>query len=121
MRKMIALEGIERATVIPQPAYSPRTPCARYIARAVPRNVGRGCAAPPRGRSSSSVCIALLTESAGKSERLNIAPAHAPESADSQGRMSRRVSAGALETLLGHQELHEPLDIRALPLDLPTG
>lgn len=84
----MALLGIDRATVIPHPAYSPLSPCALYIARNVPPKLalGRGFSPGILGRSSSSVCIALFTVSAGKSARLNAAPAQAPDSADSQGR-----------------------------------
>ena len=92
---MIALLGMLRATVIPQPAYNPRMPCARYKAINVPPKVvfrGIEDESNPRmvvvdlGRSSSSVCIVLFTVSAGNKARLNAAPAHAPEKADSQGR-----------------------------------
>lgn len=100
---MIALLGILRATVIPQPAYNPRMPCARYNAINVPPNVAfRGIepgGSNPRevvdlGRSSSSVCIALFTVSAGNSAKLNAAPAHAPDNADSQGRSCVSVEVG---------------------------
>lgn len=69
--KTIALDGMALATVIPQPAYSPRTPRVLYIAFAVSQND------PGRfdnrsegvnvsgGRRSSAVWIADLTVSAG--------------------------------------------------------
>jgi hypothetical protein len=41
------------------------------------------------GRSSASVCIVLLTVSAGKNARLYAPPAHAPLSALSEGRSCR--------------------------------
>jgi hypothetical protein len=84
-----------RAMVIPKPAYNPRMPCARYKAINVPPNVvfrGIEEESSPRtvvvdlGRRSSSVCIVLFTVSAGNMARLNAAPPHAPENADSQGR-----------------------------------
>ena len=87
----MALLGILLATVIPHPAYSPRIPFALYIATNVRKKEGFFNAAEAcglRGRSSSSVCIALFTVSAGKRLRLNATPAKAPERADSQGRNS---------------------------------
>src|SRR5260370_29749013 len=91
MRKIIALLGTLLAIVIPHPAYNPRTPFAWYIATNVRKNDGFCNAAEEcglRGRSSSSVCIALFTVSAGNRLRLNATPARAPEKADSQGRSS---------------------------------
>ena len=82
IRNIIALLGIALATVTPHPAYSPFKPCILYISLRVPKNVGF---APP-GLSSAAVCIVLFTLSAGKSATLYATPAHAPETADSQGR-----------------------------------
>lgn len=88
MRKINALLGMALATVIPQPAYNPRTPLLPHISLAVPTKLG--LSPPARGpRSSASVCIALFTVSAGKSATLYATPAHAPAVALSHGRSSR--------------------------------
>jgi len=68
-------------------------PCARYIAinvRAKDWFAGKVVPFPVVvvGRSSSAVCIALFTLSAGNDARLKAAPAHAPDRADSHGRRS---------------------------------
>ena len=129
---MIALLGMLRATVIPQPAYNPRIPCARYKAINVPANVAfRGIdeESNPRtvvidlGRSSSSVCIVLFTVSAGNRARLNAAPAHAPENADSQGRscmsveLRRRAkSSDATYSLVPNQAAVPPVSRIKVPV-----
>ena len=86
IQNISALLGTDRATVIPHPAYSPLIPCARYSSLATVEN-DLWPLVP--GRSSASVCIVLLTVSAGKNARLYAAPAHAPLSALSEGRSCR--------------------------------
>jgi len=60
----MALLGMALAIVIPIPAYKPFIPCFIYMSRPIPQKVG-AFSPGPRGRSSSAVCSALLTESAG--------------------------------------------------------
>ena len=89
IKNIIALLGTDRATVIPHPAYSPRRPRARYSSLATAANDLWPVVPADAGRSSASVCIVLLTVSAGKNARLYAAPAHAPLNALSHARSSR--------------------------------
>ncbi|EPS97991.1 hypothetical protein FOMPIDRAFT_1024820 [Fomitopsis schrenkii] len=66
---MSALLGIALATVTPQPAYSPLTPCAAYIALNVPTNVAPGSPRAGVAPPLSAVCIAGFAVSTGKSAR----------------------------------------------------
>lgn len=90
----IPLIGTALTAVIPHPAYIPRTPWVAYIRLKVakkPAGVESEVLVERRGlpaQISSEVCIALFTVSAGYDTTVPHAPAIAPDTADSQGRIS---------------------------------
>lgn len=120
IKKISALLGTDRATVMPHPAYSPRRPRARYSSFAtVPNDLGPANPADA-GRSSASVCIVLLIVSAGKNARLYAAPAHAPLTALSHGQSSRvgasRRRTLQMSSLVPNQAAEPPVSRMSVPV-----
>lgn len=120
IKNISALLGTDRATVMPHPAYSPRTPRARYSSLATAPNDLWPMVPADAGRSSASVCIVLLIVSAGKHVRLYAAPAHAPLNALSHGQSSRvgpsRRRSLQMNSLVPNQAAEPPVSRMSVPV-----